>query len=121
MVVACVMDPLIAYVLRKVDCLVVVVFGYSLLIGSTVVAMIVGNLKGFVLVIGTMGQVGNSIILVSSLLVLWEWYTPVSRGLVSGIGIGLQLVLSSAVLLAQQLIVTPKLLTSTTVPPETQI
>lgn len=55
MVVACVMDPLIAYILRKVDCLVVVVFGYSLLIGSTVVAMVVGNLQGFVLVLGTMG------------------------------------------------------------------
>jgi hypothetical protein len=101
-VIAAIMDPLIAYVLRKVDCKVVVVFGYSLLIGSTVLAMLVKNLKAFVIVLGTMGQIGSSIILVSSLIILWEWYTPVSRGLVSGIGIGLQLVLSSAVLFAQQ-------------------
>ena len=100
-VVACIMDPIIAYVLRKVDCRVVVVFGYSLLISSTVLAMLVNNLKAFVVVLGTMGQIGSSIILVSSLLILWEWYTPVSRGLVSGIGMGLQLVLSSAILLAQ--------------------
>jgi hypothetical protein len=43
-VIAAIMDPLIAYVLRKVDCKVVVVFGYSLLIGSTVLAMLVKNL-----------------------------------------------------------------------------
>lgn len=64
---------------------------------------------------------GTSIILVSSLLILWEWYTPMSRGLVSGIGIGLQLVLSSGVLLAQQLLVNPRLIKNTTVPAETQI
>lgn len=115
------MDPLIAYLLRKVNCLSIVVFGYSLLICSTLFAMIFRNLNVFVLVTGTIGQVGNSIILVSSLLVLWEWYTPKTRGLVSGIGIGLQLVLSSAVLLAQQLLVNPRLLTSTTVLPETEI
>lgn len=68
-----------------------------------------------------MGQVGTSIILVSSLLVLWEWYTPVSRGIVSGIGIGLQLVLSSGVLLAQQLLANPRLINDTLVSAETQI
>lgn len=55
LVVASVIDPLVAYILRKVGCLWVVVFGYSLLIGSTVVSMFVDNLQGFVVVQGTMG------------------------------------------------------------------
>lgn len=50
LVVACIVDPVVAYLLRKVGCLWLVVFGYSLLIGSTVISMSVQNLQGFVAV-----------------------------------------------------------------------
>jgi hypothetical protein len=82
------MDPIVAILLRKIDCRFTVVLGYLLLIGGTVMASMVTDIRMFVLFIGIVAQMGASMLAVTSLLVLWEWYTPLTRGLVSGFGIG---------------------------------
>jgi hypothetical protein len=51
-------------------------------------ASMVTDIRMFVLFIGIVAQMGASMLAVTSLLVLWEWYTPLTRGLVSGFGIG---------------------------------
>ena len=79
-----------ASLLRKgVDCRFFVVLGYLLLIGGTYMSSTVQDLRMFVIFTGALGQVGASILAITSLLVLLEWHTPFTRGLVSGCGIGI--------------------------------
>jgi hypothetical protein len=75
----------------------------------------------FVLFIGTLAQIGASIVGITSLLILWEWYTPFTRGLVSGFGVGVQLFFSSLILMAQQILSDPRFVRATDVTPDEQI
>jgi MFS family permease len=118
-VTASAMEPLVSYLIRKVDVRIVVILGYLLLIGSTAGASLAENMDQFIIFTGFVGSIGASMLFISSLLVLWEWYTPATRGVVSGVGFGLQLGLSSAVLMLQQLLVNPRLIRTSS--PDAQI
>lgn len=74
--IAGLIEPIIGWLIRKFDCRLVIVLGYSLLISGTVWGATTGSLDQFIILIGVLGTVGASIIAVSSLLILWEWYTP---------------------------------------------
>lgn len=116
------MEPFVAWLMRKgLDCRFLVVLGYLLLLGGTFMSSTVTDLRMFVLFTGVVAQIGASILGVTSLLVLWEWYTPFTRGLVSGFGIGVQLLISSMVLMTQQILSDPRFIRATDVTPEERI
>lgn len=50
---------------------------------------------------------GSSIILVTSLVTLWEWTTPVTRGFMSGIARAFIYGFAALVLMTQQALVNP--------------
>ena len=110
------MEPIVGWLSRRIDCRLVVVAGYTLMLAAPVWAQTATSLDQFLIIMGLMGQVGASMIAMSSLIVLWEWFTPRSRGVVTGLGTGLLLGLVSAVMLAQQIIVNPTFFANTTLP-----
>ena len=83
-VTASAMEPLVSYLIRKVDVRIVVILGYLLLIGSTAGASLAENMDQFIIFTGFVGSIGASMLFISSLLVLWEWYTPATRGVEIG-------------------------------------
>jgi MFS family permease len=115
------MEPIVGWLTRRIDCGVVLVMGYTLLLTATVWAQTASGLDQFLIIMGLLGQVGASTIAFVSLIVLWEWFTPRSRGVVTGLGTGILLGLAGSAMLAQQMIVNPAFFTNTSLPFDQQM
>ena len=98
--VSCVTEPLVSWMVRWVDCRKVIVLGYSLMMAGTLWALTASDMDAFMILMGLLGQMGASTVAVTSLLIILEWFTPKSRGVLTGFGTGLLLGIASLVILA---------------------
>lgn len=97
-VTAAVAEPIVAIAVRNFDAKAVVLLGYFLLLMSSCAMLFINEFRLFIIVQGIFGSLGASIIFLSSLITLWEWFSPVNRGLLTGIVFGLEALFASAVL-----------------------
>jgi len=100
-------EPIVAIAVRNFDAKFVVLLGYFFVLVSSGALLFINDFRLFIIMQGFFGSLGASIVFFSSLLVLWEWFSPMNRGLLTGIVFGVQALFASGVLYLQLALINP--------------
>ena len=100
-------EPIVAIAVRNFDAKSVVSLGYFFLLASSGALLFINDFRLFIIVQGVFSSLGASIVFFSSLLILWEWFSPLNRGLLTGIVFGVQALFASGMLYLQLALINP--------------
>ena len=100
-------EPIVAIAVRNFDAKFVVLLGYFFVLVRSGALLFINDFRLFIIMQGFFGSLGASIVFFSSLLVLWEWFSPMNRGLLTGIVFGVQALFASGVLYLQLALINP--------------
>ena len=90
--------PIAALMIGKMHIKAVICLGCICLMTGSLAFIVVNQTWGFVVVQGVCGSIGTSIMFLAALQLMWEWFSPKHRGLVTGLVVGFRSLSISAVL-----------------------
>ena len=100
--------PFAALMIGKMHIKAVICLGCISLMTGSLAFIVVNQTWSFVVIQGALGSIGTAIMFLASLQLMWEWFSPKSRGLVTGLVVGFRSLSISAVLGLQILMMETK-------------